>query len=108
MVDLNDLIPPGSGLRLHEGVFIGEGGEIAGLAFLDNGDEHAFLLIPKEEDDDDLAEGATDASQVDPALVVRSSTNEIRTRLTPAMLGALRDRIARYRGVGPRLPRKSN
>jgi probable HAF family extracellular repeat protein len=46
MVDLNTLIPPNSGLVLHETQYINERGEITGAAFLPNGEEHAFLLIP--------------------------------------------------------------
>ena len=52
MVDLNSLIPPWSGLVLREGVFINDAGEIAGVADLPNGDQHAFLLIPEGHDDD--------------------------------------------------------
>ena len=46
MVDLNSLIPTNAGVRLAEGVFINESGEIAGVAELPNGDVHAFVLIP--------------------------------------------------------------
>jgi probable HAF family extracellular repeat protein len=59
MVDLNSLIPAGSGLVLREAVFINEAGEIAGAADLPNGDQHAFLLIPGEGDGDSESEHAT-------------------------------------------------
>jgi hypothetical protein len=47
MIDMNTLIPAGTGLVLREGVYINEAGEIAGVADLENGDQHAFLLIPR-------------------------------------------------------------
>ena len=53
MVDMNSLIPPGSGLILREGVYINEAGEIAAVADLENGDQHAVLLIPGESDGDE-------------------------------------------------------
>ena len=46
MVDLNVLIPPGSGLTLTEGWSINDRGEIAGWGKLANGDTHVVLLIP--------------------------------------------------------------
>jgi probable HAF family extracellular repeat protein len=49
MIDLNTLISPGSGLQLTYGLSINERGEIAGIGLLANGDQHAFLLIPCDE-----------------------------------------------------------
>jgi len=46
IVDLNTLVPPGSDLELAAALDINDRGEIAGNAFLSNGDTHAFLLIP--------------------------------------------------------------
>jgi probable HAF family extracellular repeat protein len=46
MVDLNTLVAGGSGLHLFEAVDINDRGEIAGNGALQNGDVHAFLLIP--------------------------------------------------------------
>jgi len=51
MYDLNALVPPGSGLTLTVGWDINDRGEITGDAFLANGDEHAFLAVPCEDDD---------------------------------------------------------
>ena len=58
MVDLNSFVPPGSGILLHEGVFINERGEIAVDGRLANGDVHAFVLVP-----DDSSASAVDAVQ---------------------------------------------
>lgn len=52
-VDLNTLVPPGSELELTGAIDINDRGEIAGLGVLSNGDEHVFLLKPREEDDPD-------------------------------------------------------
>ena len=108
MVDLNSLIPPGSGLVLREGAFINDAGEIAGVADLPNGDQHAFLLIP-EGHDDDLAEGAADTGQNDVVPVVRSSARVTRATLTPGQLAQVRARFAnRYRRAGIELPKRAN
>jgi probable HAF family extracellular repeat protein len=45
-LDLNQLVESDSGLTLIRAWNINERGEIVGEALLDNGDEHAFLLIP--------------------------------------------------------------
>jgi len=52
ITDLNTFVPPGSGLQLTVALDINDGGEISGNATLANGDQHAFLLIPCEGDDD--------------------------------------------------------
>jgi probable HAF family extracellular repeat protein len=54
MVDLNTLVPPGSTLQLHDAVSINERGEIAGTGTIGNGDQHAYLLIPCDEDHPNL------------------------------------------------------
>ena len=49
VVDLNTVVPPGSGLTLFEPGFINDRGEIIGKGPLANGDLRAFLLIPCDE-----------------------------------------------------------
>ena len=98
MIDLNTLIPPDSGLVLHETTYINERGEITGAAFLPNGDEHAFLLIPGNQDDVDTGT-ATAATQADVAPVTPSPTNLAHSRLTPEKVAAFRARLA-YRSSG--------
>ena len=49
MVNLQNLVLPGSDLALTEAIFINDLGEIVGNAVLPNGDQHAFLLIPCDE-----------------------------------------------------------
>jgi probable HAF family extracellular repeat protein len=49
IVDLNTLVPPGSGAQLTDADYINEGGEITASGVLPNGDNHAFLLIPCDE-----------------------------------------------------------
>jgi probable HAF family extracellular repeat protein len=54
MTDLNALLPPGSSLTpWGDGAFINDRGEIAGVRVLPDGDLHAFLLIPCDENDGD-------------------------------------------------------
>jgi probable HAF family extracellular repeat protein len=50
LVDLNSLIVNGSGFTVREGDFINDAGEIAGRAILPNGDVHAVILIPCDDD----------------------------------------------------------
>lgn len=49
MVDLNTLVPPGSLLDSAGGVAINDRGEITGGRVLPDGDTHAFILIPCDE-----------------------------------------------------------
>jgi probable HAF family extracellular repeat protein len=74
ILDLNQFGPAGSQLTLNEATFINDRGEISGFASLPNGDTHAFVLIPCDEEHDNL-EGCADVDQV---------PNATEIRLTPA------------------------
>jgi probable HAF family extracellular repeat protein len=65
MVDLNAVVPPGSSLQLNQADSINDSGEIAGQGTTSNGDNHAFLLIPCDENHGGV-EGC-DYSRVDTA-----------------------------------------
>ena len=113
MVDLNALIPPGSALQLQDAVSINERGEIAGTGTIGNGDKHAYLLVPCDEDhsgiegcDYDLVDAAmgpqvqpTQITQVPVASPVKLSTSEMMTRLRS--LGAGRNRRFGMRQTSP-------
>ena len=49
-VDLATLVIPGSAVTLIEAIFINDRGEIAARGKLPNGDEHAIVLLPCDED----------------------------------------------------------
>jgi probable HAF family extracellular repeat protein len=49
IIDLNTLVLHGSGLMVRDGDYINDRGEIAGRGVLPNGDVHAVLLIPCDE-----------------------------------------------------------
>jgi len=89
-VDLNVFVPPGSGLQLIEAQFIGEGGEIAGAALLDNGDIHAFLLIPDTKDEDANSENAIARNE---AVGPQGPAQVTHGKLTPERLAALHARF---------------
>jgi probable HAF family extracellular repeat protein len=54
MIDLNTLVPPNPGVQLTFGLSINERGEIAAQGVLANGDTHAFVLIPCDEEHPDI------------------------------------------------------
>jgi probable HAF family extracellular repeat protein len=90
IVDLNTLIPPGSGMQLKIAASINDRGEIDGDGVLPNGDTHAFLLIPCDEDhpdvegcDYDTVEGETE-SAVRPAQITHAPTPASGAKLSPA------------------------
>jgi probable HAF family extracellular repeat protein len=108
IVDLNTLIPPGSGLTLTLAVSINDRGEIAGQATTSNGDNHAFLLVPCDEkhgDGEGCEDGrGTDATQSIPAQVSQNlTTTTTQPSLPSERMNAIRARLAHrypYRGFG--------
>jgi len=71
VVDLNSLIVPSSPIRFGHAVFINDRGEISGDGYLPNGDVHAIVLIPCDENHPGV-EGC-DYSQVDAASAAAQS-----------------------------------
>ena len=53
IIDLNDFVPPGSDLRVTDGETINDSGEIAGSGELPNGDFHAVVLVPCDDNGED-------------------------------------------------------
>jgi len=87
MVDLNALLPPGSSLTPEgDGAIINDRGEIAEMGLLPGGDVHAFLLVPCDENHQDI-EGC-DHSLVDAstAASVRPAENKPPSHIPPATL----------------------
>ena len=83
MADLNTLIPPGSPFQLYSASFIDDRGEIAAFGSLANGDTHALLLIPCDENHADI-EGC-DYSLLDAAAATRQGPAPVmQERTTPA------------------------
>ena len=98
MTDLSVFAPPGSSLTpWRDGAVINDRGEIAGVRVLPDGDLHAFLLVPCEEDTEgcvDAVEGTT-ATRNSLARPSSSPTTSIQRHLTAAeMLAAWRARLA--------------
>jgi len=111
MVDLNNLIPPNSGLELVAADNINERGEIVGVGVparcFPDFCGHLFLLIPCAGNDtrgcEDDAGAITDATQNNPVLVTKRSTTSTQSRPTPGgIVAAWRTRLAqRYHIPGP-------
>jgi probable HAF family extracellular repeat protein len=98
ITDLSVFAPPGSTLTpWFDGAVINDRGEIAGLRVLPDGDLHAFLLVPCEEDSDrcvDAVEGAAATRNI-PARSAGTPRPSIQRRVTPAeMLAPWRARLA--------------
>jgi len=71
LVDLNTLIPPGSGLQLYEADEINDRGEIVVQGLDASGNNHAVLLIPCDENHADVL--GCDYTLVDATAAPRSS-----------------------------------
>jgi len=83
IIDLNRFVPPGSGIQLTEPSAINDRGEIAVNGFL-NGNLHAFVLIPCDENHAD-AEGCTDDTEGSVAVTqAGSAARETSSRSTRA------------------------
>ncbi len=100
MIDLNTVVPAGSGLTLAEATFINDRGEILVQGSLPNGDTHAVLLIPCEDGTDGCydaaAEGKTAATRNDPSSVSNDLTTAMQPRQVPSdMVAVWRARLAR-------------
>jgi probable HAF family extracellular repeat protein len=107
MVDLNDLIRPGSGMQLTLGETINDRGEIAINGTPSGCDVvefcgHAVLLIPCDEGHPNL-EGC-DYSPVEVSAVAASRTTETtpQKQLTPQGISRIRALMNRHRGFMPR------
>lgn len=99
IADLNSLIINGPGLVVREGDFINDRGEIAGRAVLPNGDVHAVLLIPCDENHENV-EGcdydtveAVNESSIRSAQIVHAQATASDAKLSPA------EKMARLRAL---------
>jgi len=102
MVDLNTLIPPTPGLQLTHALYINDRGEIAAEGNFTNGDFHAFILIPCDENHDsvegcdyDSVEAVTEA-QIRLAQTLQAPAPTSAAKLSSAeMTARLRSMMAR-------------
>jgi len=106
-IDLNTLVPSGSGVHLTNAVSINDRGEIASEGLLPNGDQHTFLLIPCGEGDAgcrDSAAGtaATTQSSQAPATQPRATASPALSDGPNGMLDRFRARrFPGRRSLGP-------
>jgi probable HAF family extracellular repeat protein len=104
IVDLNTLVPPGSSVFVPNAIGINDRGEIAAKGALPNGDEHAVLLIPCDENHPGVA--GCDYSMVDAPAAVAQTTPVVRTTSSRSLPQSLVHRMNRYRfrslGASPR------
>lgn len=101
--DLNTLIGSGSGLTLTSATSINDAGEITGQAVLANGDEHAYVLIPRDRRPDGIVVNATAAGDPEVAQTGQGSRAG-QGGLTAQMKAMLRGRLAHRRSGLGRMP----
>jgi probable HAF family extracellular repeat protein len=110
MIDLNAFVPPGSDLIVTSGETINQRGEIAGTGMLPNGDFHAIVLIPSDDEPDNEGCHGTgqnaNATSSGPAPLLRGSAAQ--SSLSPTkIVNALGARFAhRYHIPSRGTPRK--
>jgi probable HAF family extracellular repeat protein len=100
MVDLNTLVAPDSGVQLDGGdIYINDQGEILTSGTLSNGDRHAFLLTPC---DDNHCDGGDCEERTEGAKVAQSTSAPVTQNPatttegpSPGRMGALRGRLDR-------------
>jgi hypothetical protein len=99
MIDLNTLVAPGSGLTLTLALYINDRGEIAGNGVLANGDTHAFVLIPCDEehanDEDCEGEHSIGVAENSPAPATQQPTTA--TPANPALSDRPATMLDRFR-----------
>jgi probable HAF family extracellular repeat protein len=102
IVDLNALIPHDSGVRLMAAVGLNERGEIAAQGVRPNGDLHAFLLIPC--DDDHRGDDGCDYDTVDADMSAKDPSAQITQRSAPASAGKVMptEMMSRYHSANAR------
>ena len=110
MVDLQTLVPPGSGVTLTNAIFINDRGEIAARGVLSNGDQRAVLLIPCDENhpgvegcDYSLVDAATLQQSATPA-TQHPATGTPRGRMPARMLNRFRSRLGQRTPVSGNMP----
>jgi len=106
IIDLNDFVPPGSDLKVTDGETINDRGEIAGSGLLPNGDFHAIVLIPCDDEHGD-SEGCQESGQASKTPQLRSAHNLATSGVSKQKLSArqLMDRFRSGRhipGLGSR------
>jgi probable HAF family extracellular repeat protein len=104
MVDLNTLIVPNSTLYVPLGITMNDRGEIAAPGLLPNGDQHAVLLIPCDENHPGV--DGCDYSMVEASAAVPQSSSALRNPSSRPFPQSLLRRMGRYRfpggAIGPR------
>jgi probable HAF family extracellular repeat protein len=105
MMDMNSLTPPGSDLLLTGAFSINDRGEIAGQGTTSAGNNHAFLLIPCDEQHPGV-EGCDYTMVEAPATAAQTTQAAVRNASSRTLPQSLMRRVNRYRlpgsAFGPR------
>ena len=105
MIELNTFVPPGSDLTITDGETINDRGEIAGSGMLPNGDFHAVVLLPCEDQHGNSkgcrnADQHANATSNGPAPSTLPAATAAQPKLRPSELEAK----LTHRYLTPRLP----
>jgi probable HAF family extracellular repeat protein len=103
MVNLNNLVPRGSTLRIQIPYTINNQGEIGANGVDVNGDSHAALLIPCDENHPNIA--GCDYSLVEAAVTRESPTPAIEKQPSPNQSNSVRQLLRRRLGPLSHIPR---
>jgi len=110
LVDLNTLVPPNSGLQLFESAQINDRGEIDVLGTDANGNNHAVILVPCDDNHPDV-EGCdysmVDAATLQPSVTPAPQPPAARTppsRMPAGLLNRLRSRWGQRTPVSGTVP----
>ena len=112
MIDLNIFVPPGSDLQITDAEFINDQGEITATGMLPNGDFHAIVLIPCNDERGD-GEGCRDVAQnangtpTRPASIAAKSATRPRQNPSERVAGIRARFVRRYHIPGLGTPRNS-
>jgi probable HAF family extracellular repeat protein len=108
IINLNDFVPPGSNLRITDGETINDRGEIAGSGLLPDGDFHAIVLIPCDDNGvDDGCRRSEQSPNLQSGLPRSASANRSIFVPSQTLKTILRHRTAPYRVPSLGTPRSS-
>jgi probable HAF family extracellular repeat protein len=102
LMDLNDLVPAGSGMVLTAGEGINDRGDIVASGVFPDGDHHAILLLPCEDECESFPDDSSHLAAIaNPPLGLGPDTNPDRGQVLARLRARLARRYSRLRTLQP-------